>query len=96
MVDFWSKKFSKSIVFPISALNKYNLQFVLDTILKYLPEAPAYFPKDIFTDRSVRFIISEIIREKIFKRYTKEIPYSEVVESYKDKSKIIEINCDIC
>lgn len=97
LVDFWSKKFSKSIVFPISALNKYNLQFVLDTILKYLPEAPAYFPKDIFTDRSVRFIISEIIREKIFKRYTKEIPYSTevVVESYKDKSKIIEINCVI-
>ena len=94
---FGLKNLVNQLFYPISALNKYNLQFVLDTILKYLPEAPAYFPKDIFTDRSVRFIISEIIREKIFKRYTKEIPYSTevVVESYKDKSKIIEINCKI-
>jgi len=97
LVEFWQKKFINSLVFPISALNKYNLQTVLDTIINNLPEAPAYFPKDIFTDRSVRFIISEIIREKIFKRYTKEIPYSSevVVESFKEKEKIIEINCII-
>jgi len=97
LVEFWQKKFNKASIFPISALNKFNLQIVLKTILKNLPEAPAYFPKDIFTDRSVRFIISEIIREKIFKRYTKEIPYSTevVIESYKDSDKIVKINCII-
>ena len=97
LVEFWQKKFNEASIFPISALNKFNLQVVLKTILKNLPEAPAYFPKDIFTDRSVRFIISGIIREKIFKRYTKEIPYSTevVIESYKDSAKIIEINCVI-
>ncbi|OUV53304.1 MAG: GTPase Era [Flavobacteriales bacterium TMED113] len=97
IVEFWQKKFNEASIFPISALNKFNLQIVLKTILKNLPEAPAYFPKDIFTDRSVRFIISEIIREKIFKRYTKEIPYSTevVIESYKDSDKIVKINCII-
>ena len=97
LVEFWQKKFNEASIFPISALNKFNLQIVLKTILKNLPEAPAYFPKDIFTDRSVRFIISEIIREKIFKRYTKEIPYSTevVIESYKDSDKIVKINCII-
>ena len=97
LVDFWSKKFPDFKVVPVSALNKYNLDNILNTIISYLPESPAYFPKDILTDRSVRFIISEIIREKIFKRYTKEIPYSSevVVESFKEKAKIIEINCII-
>ena len=97
LMDFWKKKFPNCTIFPISALNKYNLDNVLDVIISYLPKSPAYFPKDIITDRSVRFIVSEIIREKIFKRYTKEIPYSSevVVESFKDNNNIIEINCVI-
>ena len=97
LANFWSQKFPDFKVLPVSALNKYNLDNVLNTIISYLPESPAYFPKDILTDRSVRFIVSEIIREKIFKRYTKEIPYSSevVVESFKEKAKIIEINCII-
>ena len=95
LVDFWTKKFPNCKVFPISALNNYNLNTVLNTIINCLPDSPAYFPKDVLTDRSVRFIVSEIIREKIFKRYKKEIPYSSevVVESFKEKEKIIEINC---
>ena len=90
LVDFWTKKFPNCKVFPISALNNYNLNTVLNTIINCLPDSPAYFPKDVLTDRSVRFIVSEIIREKIFKRYKKEIPYSSevVVESFKEKEKL--------
>ena len=62
-----------------------------------LPISPPYFPKDSLTDRTLRFIISEIIREKIFKRYEKEIPYSSevVVEEYKEKENIVDISCII-
>jgi GTP-binding protein Era len=97
VISFWKEKFPDSKIFPISALNKYNLDNVLQTIIYHIPESPAYFPKDVLTDRPVRFIVSEIIREKIFKRYTKEIPYSVevVVENFKEKEKIIEINCII-
>ena len=95
LISYWEKKFPNYKVFPISALNKYNIENVLQTIVSCIPNSPAYFPKDILTDRPVRFIVSEIIREKIFKRYTKEIPYSSevIVESFKEKEKIIEINC---
>jgi GTP-binding protein Era len=64
---------------PVSATMKYNCDNLLKRIIELIPEAPPYFPKDDITDKSQRFFISEIIREKIFFTYQKEIPYSTEV-----------------
>ena len=97
LIDYWDKKYKPFKIIPISALNKYNLDTLLNYLIDHLPESPPYFPKDTLTDRSMRFIVSEIIREKIFKRYSKEIPYSSevVVEDYKEKGNMVHINCII-
>ncbi len=93
----WKKNFPNFKVLPISALNKFNLDQVMDKIVELLPESPPYYSKDDLTDRPVRFFISEIIREKILMNYQKEIPYSvEVsVDSFKEEEKIINIRCVI-
>ncbi len=97
LLDYWNKKYNPFKTIPISALNKYNLEKLLNELIKALPKSPPYFPKDALTDRSLRFIVSEIIREKIFKRYSKEIPYSSevVVEEYKEKENLVHISCII-
>ena len=61
---------------PVSALNGFNIGGLFDLILARLPEGEPYYPKDTLTDRTMRFFASEIIREKIFLNYQKEIPYS--------------------
>jgi GTP-binding protein Era len=81
-------------VFPVSALEKIHTRELLDQISRMLPESPPYFPKDDISDRTVRFFISEIIREKIFMTYDKEIPYaSEVlIEEYLEEPDIVRIS----
>lgn len=93
LVEIWSKILPKAEIMPISALNNFNLDVVLKRILEFLPESPAYFPKDSFTDKTERFFVSEIIREKILLNYQKEIPYSvEIeVEEFKDTEKLLRI-----
>ena len=90
---YWKEKIPAAEVIPVSALHKFNVEKVFDRILDLLPENPPYFPKDELTDKSMRFFVSEIIREKIFVNYKKEIPYSvEVaVESYKEEENIVRI-----
>lgn len=85
-VEAWSMLFEFTEVIPISALHKANTDKLFETLLKYLPEGPAYFPKDQFTDRPERFFVSEIIREKILEQYHQEIPYSAevMIESFED------------
>lgn len=82
----WSGVFPSATVVKVSALKGINIDVLIDQLKKDLPESPPYFPKDDLTDRPMRFFISEIIREKIFLNYQKEIPYSVevVVESYKE------------
>ncbi|MCD4665662.1 MAG: GTPase Era [Bacteroidales bacterium] len=96
-VDYWSGIFKKAIVIPVSALLKFNTDQVLKHIVSLLPPNPPYFPKDEMTDKTVRFFISEIIREKILLYYKQELPYSVeiVVESYKESSEIVRILCII-
>jgi len=96
-IAFWQDKFKDSKVLPISALNKFNLDSVLTYLLERLPVSPSYYPDDQLTDKSERFIASEILREKIMMRYKEEIPYSvqvEVVE-FKEEEKIIRIHAEI-
>jgi len=92
-VDELSKLLPKSEIIPISALNKFNIDYLQKRIVELLPESPPYFEKDALTDKPARFFVTEIIREKIFLYYQKEIPYSTevVVELFKEDDKIIHI-----
>lgn len=97
LVDRWKQVIPKAEIMPISAKEKFNLDYVFNRILANLPEGPAYFPKDELTDRNEKFFVQEIIREKILLFYDKEIPYSvEIeVESFKDEPKILNISAVI-
>jgi GTP-binding protein Era len=92
-IIYWNEKIPGAQVVPISALEGFNIQSVFNLIIENLPESPPYFDKDAFTDRSIRFFISEIIREKVLLNYKKEIPYSvEVaVDAYKEEENIVRI-----
>ena len=75
LMTWWKEQLPKAEIFPVSAKEKFNLESVYETIVGHLPVAPAWFDKDAFTDRNLRFFASEIIREKILLNYDKEIPY---------------------
>ena len=94
---FWENRLPNAKIFEISALNGTNLDTVFNEIVSLLPEGPAWFPKDQLTDKTERFIVSEIIREKILLNYKKEIPYScEIaVEEFKESPDIIRIKAVI-
>lgn len=100
-IETWSQMVKFDKVFMISALKEQNTSELLNSIIESLPESPPYYPKDQFTDRSERFFVSEIIREKILLLYHQEIPYSceIMVESFKDKESkkgpIIHISASI-
>jgi len=96
-VEKWMNTFDDVQIIPISALKKTNLDVVLSEIIKLLPESPPYFPDDQLTDKTERFLVSEIIREKIILFYKQEIPYAvEVdVDSFIDKKDIIRISAKI-
>jgi GTP-binding protein Era len=82
VIALWTEKITFTEIIPISALKKFNTDLLLSKLIEYLPEGPVYYPKDQFTDRSERFFVSEIIREKILLLYHQEIPYSvEVIVS---------------
>ena len=89
----WSSWMPRAEIIPISALTKFNLDYVLNRILQLIPESPAYFEKGQLTDRSERFVTSEIIREQVLLNYSKEIPYSvEVgIDTFVEEEKIIKI-----
>jgi GTP-binding protein Era len=97
LYNYWSGVFPGADVFPISALEKFNIEPIFDRILELLPEAPPFFPKDELTDKNERFFMQEIIREKILLNYKKEIPYSvEVeVEEFKEDERLIKIRAII-
>ena len=94
-ISHWQAEIPRALVVPCSATEGFNVSAIFDAVLDRLPEHPAYFPKDELTDRSMRFFVSEIVREKILLLYQKEIPYScEVaVESYEERDGIDNISC---
>ncbi|PLX11417.1 MAG: GTPase Era [Marinilabiliales bacterium] len=96
-IEKWKNAINNAEVIPVSALEKFNVESVFNSIIEKLPESPPYFSKEDFTDRSMRFFVSEIIREKILLNYKKEIPYSvEVtVDEYKEDNKLIRIAAHI-
>ena len=76
IIEYWEKEIPRAEIVPCSALLHVGVEKVMELVLKYLPDSPAYYEKDALTDRNMRFLVSEIIREKILLRYSKEIPYS--------------------
>jgi len=97
LYDYWSAIFPGADVFPISALEKFNIAPIFTRLMELLPESPPFFDKDDLTDRNERFFMQEIIREKILLYYQKEIPYSvEInVEEYKEERDLIKIRAII-
>ena len=92
-VILWKELYPKAHIYPISALNNFNIDIVLKHLIELIPQSPPYFPKDQLTDKPERFFVNEILREKILLYYNKEIPYSvEVVtEDFKEEDSIIKI-----
>ena len=97
LVEQWHERLPKAEIFPDSAKAKFNTDKVLERIIELLPESPNYFDKDQLTDKPSRFIVSEILREKILLYYDKEIPYSTevVVNEFHEEDKIIHISATI-
>ena len=97
IVEKWHSLLPNAEILPLSALNKFGADMLLNRIKELLPASPPYFGKDQLTDKPARFFVSEIIREKILLFYDKEIPYSvEVrVESFKEDETLIRISAVI-
>lgn len=91
--EMWEELLPNAEKIPISALEKFNVDVVFKRILHHLPVSPPYFAKDALTDKSERFLVAEMIREKILLQYKQEIPYAvEIeIESFKEESKLIRI-----
>ncbi len=96
-INHWKEQVPNAEILPISALNKFNMDKILERIIELLPVSPAYYDKDAITDKPKRFFVSESIREKILKHYKKEVPYSVQVEveEFEDEENIIRIRAII-
>ena len=96
-VEGWRNAVTANEIIPVSALNSKNLDTLFDLIVRYLPVHPPYFPKDEITDKPERFFAAEIIREKIFLNYQKEIPYSTevAITEFKEEEDIIRMRAEI-
>lgn len=96
-VEYWHELLPNAEILPISAKENVNVDLLITKIKAIIPEGPQYYPEDQLTDKSERFIVNEVIREKILLNYTKEIPYSvEVVtERFKEEINLISIETDI-
>ena len=92
-IDLWKSKVPNAEIFPISALENFNVKEVFARILELLPQSPPYYPKDALTDKPERFFVNETIREKILLNYDKEIPYAVEIETeeFLEDEKIIRI-----
>lgn len=97
-ISYWKETLNPKAIFAISATKNFNVDLIFQYIKDNLPVHPPYFDKnDYYTDRTERFIISEILREKILLNYSKEIPYSAevIVTSFKEEERLVRIQTEI-
>ncbi len=89
----WEERLPNAEIFPVSALEHFNVKGIMERIVALLPESAPYFGKDALTDKPARFFVTEIIREKILLNYDKEVPYSTevIVEKFEEKETAIHI-----
>jgi len=97
MIMEYKDKYNFDEIIPVSALKDKNIDELLKTIKSYLNEGKLLFPVDMYTDSSVRFMVSEIIREKIFRKTNEEVPYTAtvVIENYEENKTRVLINACI-
>jgi len=97
VTKYWTSRIQTETVIPVSALEHFNTEKILQEILERLPTHPPYYDKEELTDRPERFFASEIIREKIFTNYKKEIPYSTEVgiEDFHEDAQLIKIRATL-
>ena len=93
IIDRWKELLPRAEVYPTSALAKFNVGNIMARIVELLPDSPPFFGKDALTDKSARFFVTEIIREKILLDYDKEVPYATevIVEKFAEKDNSIHI-----
>ncbi|MEZ4900605.1 MAG: GTPase Era [Spirosomataceae bacterium] len=96
-IAYWKEKLFTAAIITVSALKEEGIDKLFSAIMEYLPMHPPYFPKDELTDKPERFFAAEMIREKVFLNYKKEVPYSTeiVIEEFKEKKDIIVIRAVI-
>ena len=96
-IDAWKEQLPNAQIRSISALEKFQIEEFVTQMVALLPEHQPYFPKDQLSDKSERFVVNEVIRDKILSNYDKEIPYSVEVatESFKVEDSIIKISAVI-
>lgn len=96
-IDYWQQALNPKAIFAVSALKAHNVEAVMQFVMDNLPEHPAYYDKETLTDKTERFFVSEMIREKIFKLYEKEIPYSTevIITAFKEEPNITRISAEI-
>ncbi|SFD55102.1 GTP-binding protein Era [Lentibacillus persicus] len=89
LIDLYKDKYDFEEIFPISALEGNNMENLLDKLKEHIPEGPQYYPEDHVTDHPERFIISELIREKVLEFTREEVPHSiaAVIENIEEKEK---------
>ena len=98
VLSFYSQAFEFKELIPISAKNGQQVDVLLEKTFENLPEGQPLFPEDQISDQSERFIVSELIREKIFKLTSEEVPYATavVIDSFKDRNdKLIDIQATV-
>jgi GTP-binding protein Era len=97
LAEQWRNLLPKVEIFPVSALEKFNLNNLFNRIVALLPPSPPWYGKEVFTDRNYRFFASEIIREKILMHCSQEVPYCTevVIEQFKEHDDIYRIEAVI-
>ncbi|MCW3463637.1 GTPase Era [Chitinophaga nivalis] len=92
--EAWGK--AKAVV-PVSAMQKKGLKELMAAIVALLPDANPFYPEDTLTDKSTRFFVAEIIREKIFQLFEEEIPYhtTVIVTQFQEKQTLTKITAEI-
>ena len=93
IVDQWRALLPQAEIYPTSAKENFNVDQIKKRIVELLPVSPPYFGKDALTDRSARFFVTEIVREKILLTYDKEVPYATqvIVEKFTESDTEIHI-----
>ncbi len=96
-INYWKEKINVKEIIPISALEGFNIERIFNLIMEHLPEHPAYYDKEELSDKPEKFFAAEIIREKIFNNYKKEVPYScqVVITDFIDEEDILRMRAQI-
>lgn len=97
LIDSYQQKYPFKEIIPLSATKKNGLELLLDKVLNELKEGPRYFPADQITDQPERFVVSELIREKLLMTTSQEVPYSTavVIDQYQEEKKLTRISATI-